>query len=200
MNTSQNSYTRGRYQNLGYTFTNTLSYNHKINEHNFTVLLGTEVRDGSGSGMTTIYRGIPANNLKEASMNIAIDKKNVSSWGSEDQPYRLLSYFGRLNYDYMDKYVVTAIVRRDGSSRFGSNNAFGNFPSAAVRWNVQNENFWKRNDAVDAFDVRLGYGVNGADIPWPFKYTSVMQNVGGICLEMTRFLLVMLLNLLLTLI
>lgn len=178
-NIGQNSYTRGRSQNFAYTFSNTLSYNYKINEHNFILLLGTEVRNGSGSGLTTVYSDIPATSLKEASMNVSLTKDKISSWGFEDQPYKLLSYFGRLNYDYMDKYVVTAIIRRDGTSRFGSNNKFGNFPSAAVRWNVQNESFWKRNDAIDALDIRLGYGVNGSDIPDPFKFTSLIQNVGG---------------------
>lgn len=179
MNASQNSYTRGRFQNINYTLSNTISYSRKIDNHNFSVMLGNELRDGSGSGLTTVYSGIPANSLKEASMNVSLVKDNIASWGYEDQPYKLVSYFGRLNYDYMDKYVVNAIVRRDGSSRFGSNNAFGNFPSASVRWNVQNEDFWKQNNYVDALSVRLGYGVNGKDVHLPFKYTSVMQNVGG---------------------
>lgn len=180
MNTSQNSYTRGRSQNLIYTFSNTLSYNYKINDdHNFTLLLGTEIRDGWENGLTTIYSGIPATSLKEASMNVSLTKDNISSWGYEKQPHKLLSYFGRLNYNYMDKYILEGIVRRDGSSHFGSNHVFGYFPSTSVRWNVQNESFWKRNDAVDALNVRLGYGVTGNEQFDEFKYTSLMVNVGG---------------------
>ena len=67
-------------------------------------------------------------------------------------------YFERNNFVQHTLYeVIRGIVRRDGSSKFGSNNKFGNFPSASVRWNVYNEDFWKQNDQVDAFDVRLGY-------------------------------------------
>jgi len=179
MNTNKNSYSRGRSQSLNYTFSNTLSYDKKIDEHTFTVLLGTEMRGDDASGITVVYNGIPANSLSEASMNVSLTKDAISAWGYENQPYRLLSYFGRVNYDYKNKYVFTGIVRRDGSSKFGSNNKFGNFPSASVRWNVYNEDFWKQNDQVDAFDVRLGYGVNGSDKFDNFRYISLIQNVGG---------------------
>jgi TonB-dependent starch-binding outer membrane protein SusC len=179
MNTGNNSYTRVRDQSLDWTFTNTLSYNKKINKHTFTVLFGNEVREKQGSGLTTTYKGISANNLKEASMNVSITSDKISASGYEDQPYRLLSYFGRLNYDYMSRYIFTGIIRRDGSSRFGSNNKFGNFPSASVRWNVQNEDFWKTNDFIDALDIRLGYGVNGSDKLGDFSYISLIQNAGG---------------------
>lgn len=179
MNASKNSYFRNRTQGLSYTFTNTASYSKKIDNHNFTALIGTETRQESSSNLSTIYNGVPATSLENASMNVSIVKEDISAWGWEAQPYRLLSYFGRLNYDYMNKYVLTAILRRDGSTRFGSNNRFGNFPSASVRWNVQNEDFWKNNDICDALDVRLGYGVNGSDNFENFKFVSLIQNVGG---------------------
>ncbi|MBP1637327.1 MAG: TonB-dependent receptor [Bacteroidetes bacterium] len=179
MNTSKNSYTRERSQGLNWTFTNTVSYNTKLNDNAFSVLLGTEIRDENSTGASVVYYAIPASNLKESSMNISVSKENVTGWGYESQPYRLLSYFGRVNYDYMNKYVFTGIVRRDGSTRFGSNNRFGNFPSASIRWNVQNENFWKKNNICDGLDIRLGYGVNGSDRFDNFKFISLMQNVGG---------------------
>lgn len=179
MNTSSNSYFRERDQNLAWTFTNTVSYNRKINDHTFTALIGNEVRDIVETGMGTTYQGIPATSLKDASMNVSIDRANILAYGYEAQPYRLLSYFGRINYDYRNTYVVTGIIRRDGSSHFGANNAFGNFPSASFRWNINNESFWKDNNIIDALDIRLGYGVNGNDNIDPFKYTSLVKNVGG---------------------
>lgn len=179
MNTSKNSYTRERSQGMNYTFTNTASYSTKINDHSITALLGTEVREESSSNLSTIYSGIPATSLSDASMNVSIVKDDISAWGWEAQPYRLISYFGRVNYDYMNKYIFTGIVRRDGSTRFGANNRFGNFPSASIRWNVQNESFWKENNICDALSIRLGYGVNGSDRIGNYTYTSLMQNVGG---------------------
>lgn len=179
MNVLKNSYTKARSQGLSYTFTNTASYSKKINNHSFTALIGTEVREESSSNLSTVYNGIPVSSLKDASMNVSIVKDDISAWGWEAQPYRLLSYFGRVNYDYMNKYIFTGIVRRDGSTRFGTDNRFGNFPSASVRWNVQNEDFWKNNDICDALNVRLGYGVNGSDRIKDFGFISLMQNVGG---------------------
>ena len=178
-NTNQNAYSRSRIKGLDWTFTNTLTYTKSINDHNMSVLLGTEVRDRSEDGTSVTYHGIPANSLTDASMNISLTSKDITAWGYENQPYKLLSYFGRLNYDYLNRYLLTAIIRRDGSSRFGSNNIFGNFPSISVGWNLSNESFWKENKTVDALKLRIGYGVNGSDQFDPFKYTSVMQNVGG---------------------
>jgi len=178
-NTNQNYYSRSRMKGLDWTFTNTLSYTKSINDHNISVLIGTEVRDRNEDGTSVTYHGIPANSLSDASMNVSLTTKDITAWGYENQPYKLLSYFGRLNYDYLSRYLLTAIIRRDGSSRFGSNNAFGNFPSISLGWNVSNESFWKQNDVVNSLKIRLGYGVNGSDQFDPFKYTSVMQNVGG---------------------
>ena len=178
-NTNQNYYSRSRQKGLDWTFTNTLSYTKSISDHNISVLLGTEVRDANENGTSVTYHGIPANNLDESSMNVSLTSKDITAWGYENQPYKLLSYFGRLNYDYLSRYLLTAIIRRDGSSRFGSNNTFGNFPSISLGWNVSNESFWKQNQTVDVLKFRVGYGVNGSDQFDPFKYTSVMQNVGG---------------------
>lgn len=181
MNTGNNYYSRARSNNLEWVFTNTAQYTKKLfKDHNFSALIGTEVRQRSESGISISYNGIAATSLSTASMNESINPLNISAWGYENQPYRLLSYFARLNYDYKDTYIFTGIVRRDGSSRFGSNNKFGNFPSASVRWNAHNEKFWIRNDYVESFDMRLGYGINGSDKFDDFKYTSLIKNYGGI--------------------
>ncbi len=73
----------------------------------------------------------------------------------------LISYFGRMNYQYKDKYVLTATVRRDGSSRFAEENRWGVFPSAAFAWKIGEENFLKNADKLSNLKLRLGYGVTG---------------------------------------
>jgi len=75
--------------------------------------------------------------------------------------YRLISVFGRLNYTLNDKYLLTATVRRDGSSRFGETNKYGIFPSVAVAWTVKNEPFFKDMNNLSALKLRVGYGVTG---------------------------------------
>lgn len=73
----------------------------------------------------------------------------------------LISFFGRANYNLSQKYLLTATVRRDGSSRFGANNKWGVFPSAAFAWRIIEENFLKNNSAISDLKLRLSYGVTG---------------------------------------
>jgi TonB-dependent starch-binding outer membrane protein SusC len=79
-----------------------------------------------------------------------------------DSPkYRLISYFARTNYTLADKYLVTATIRRDGSSRFGESNKYGYFPSVALGWTVSNESFLKGNTIISNLKLRAGYGITG---------------------------------------
>jgi len=79
-----------------------------------------------------------------------------------DKPdHVLISYFGRANYSYEDKYLLTATIRRDGSSRFAPQNRWGTFPSVALAWKLKQETFLSGNNAVSDLKLRLGYGVTG---------------------------------------
>ena len=79
-----------------------------------------------------------------------------------DEPeHTLLSYFGRLNYTYNGRYLLTATLRRDGSSRFAPDNRWGLFPSVALAWNVKEEPFLNSSKAVTNLKLRLGYGITG---------------------------------------
>jgi len=75
--------------------------------------------------------------------------------------HTLISYFGRLNYSYKDRYLLTATMRRDGSSRFGPDNKWGYFPSAALAWNIYEEDFMKNSKTVSSLRLRVGYGLTG---------------------------------------
>lgn len=179
-NTALNSYTRSYNRKLDWTWTNTISYTGAFNLHHYTALLGTEARDISDvKGTNLTYSGIPSTNFQTASMNYSIPSANITGWGYENQPYRLSSIFARLNYDYDGKYMFTGIIRRDGSSHFGSNNVYGYFPSASAGWLISNEAFWKQNSVVDMLKLRVGYGINGNDNLPPFQYTSVIKSLGG---------------------
>lgn len=78
-----------------------------------------------------------------------------------NQIYRLKSYFGRLNYSLMDRYLLTATVRYDGSSRFSEDNRWGTFPALALAWRVNEEDFLKSSSTVSNLKLRLGYGITG---------------------------------------
>lgn len=80
---------------------------------------------------------------------------------SEKNEYRLISFFGRVNYSYKERYMATATIRRDGSSKFGSNNKWGIFPSVSAAWGISQEAFMKDVKWVDDLKLRAGYGVTG---------------------------------------
>src|SRR6185312_7529500 len=97
---------------------------------------------------------------------------NRDGYASDLIEHRVTSLFARLNYSYQDKYFITGIIRRDGSTRFGANNKYGNFPSFSAGWNVDKESFWPRNNVVNSLKVRGGYGVVGNDALDDFRYLS----------------------------
>lgn len=90
-------------------------------------------------------------------------------------PYEnyLISFFGRLNYNLMDRYLLTATLRRDGSSRFSDNNRWGLFPSAALAWTISNESFMKGTaDVLSKLKLRVGYGVTGQQEIGDYQYIT----------------------------
>lgn len=84
-------------------------------------------------------------------------------------PWTINSYMGRINYDYKDKYLVTATLRRDGSSKFGENVKYGNFPGVAFAWNISNESFMKEISAIDQLKLRASIGTVGNQGVVPFQ-------------------------------
>ncbi len=88
--------------------------------------------------------------------------------------HKVSSLFARLNYNFNDKYLLTGIIRRDGSSRFGANNKYGVFPSVSAGWVLSNEDFWQGNKAISHFKIRGGYGVVGNDAIRDFGYLATV--------------------------
>jgi len=107
------------------------------------------------------YNNYLTTNYNFAGYNASGVQIGASPTYSFNKPeHTLLSYFGRLNYTLNDKYLLTATVRRDGSSRFGPLNKYGFFPSAALSWRVQ-ESFLKNSQTISDLKIRLGYGITG---------------------------------------
>lgn len=113
----------------------------------------------------------------EGFVNDNLGANNVGGGRNQDakndrEKNRLISFYGRVNYSLLDRYLLTATIRRDGSSRFGTNNRWGTFPSAALAWKVKEENFMKDVDFVSDLKVRLGYGVTGNQDIGNFRYSQ----------------------------
>jgi TonB-dependent starch-binding outer membrane protein SusC len=172
---SKNSYSKSNNSGFTMNFENTLSYNLVYGKHNLTALVGTSafIDNSKGTGLT--YFDLPVNTFDEASMNFPITQDKVTAYGWESADHKVSSMFGRLIYNYDEKYLFTGILRRDGSSRFGSNNKFGIFPSASLGWVVTREGFWPENEVVNFLKIRGSYGTVGNDNIGDFRYLSTIS-------------------------
>jgi TonB-dependent starch-binding outer membrane protein SusC len=167
------AYERTANQIFNYNIENTISYTKSIDVHNFTVLLGQGAYvDNASRGMNVKFQDIPVDNFDDASFGYKVPTDLRSSDGSEKAEHKVSSLFGRLNYNYNERYLLTAIARRDGSSRFGANNRYGFFPSFSVGWVASSESFWIENRYVDFLKIRGGYGIVGNDNIDDFAYLS----------------------------
>ena len=174
--TTNNSFYRANNRNFIWNWDNTVSYTRSFGKHNATVFLGTSAYVESAYGVNAVYKNLPVNTFEEASMNYAVVASDRVGGGWESPDHKISSIFARLLYNYNEKYLFTGIIRRDGSSRFGSNNKYGIFPSVSVGWVASRESFWPENKVVTFVKVRGSYGVNGNDNIGDFQY---MATVGG---------------------
>ena len=135
----------------------TLNYTRSFKKHNFSGLLGfTSQKERFESNFLASDR-FPNNLVSSLSAVSGI----ITSGSSDVYEWSLISYLGRINYNYNNKYYLTASLRTDGSSRFGSENKYGIFPSAALAWRVSDEAFLKDVKLLNDLKLRLSYGETG---------------------------------------
>ena len=149
-------------------WSNTLNYEYNINSANrINVLAGQEVYNSGGTGMAIQANHFPSNFDKETAFaqinqyNQTVGSSSFSS--SVSTPSRLLSYFGRANYTFKDRYLFTATFRADGSSKFAPSHRWGYFPAGAIAWKVTEEHFMKDINWLDNLKLRASYGEVGND-------------------------------------
>ncbi|WP_421938308.1 SusC/RagA family TonB-linked outer membrane protein [Pedobacter sp.] len=162
---------------LNYNWENTLSYAKNFGKHHAFIILGQGYyMDNNTRSLNTTYQNIIANNFYEANLNYDPGTANKLVGGSDGTLHVVNSLFTRVTYDYDEKYLFTGIMRRDGSSRFGTNNRFGYFPSFSLGWVPSKEGFWKENNVVNFLKIRGGYGVTGNDALGDFRYVSLVSS------------------------
>ncbi|MBK9014644.1 MAG: TonB-dependent receptor [Saprospiraceae bacterium] len=169
------NYGRSLGRGLVWNWENTLNYDFTAGAHQVTLLAGTAAKKSTGQFQAGNVTDIPVTRLEDASLLFATDPESQTFYGYE-YVNTLASYFGRVNYNFDSKYLLTALLRVDGSSRFGSNNKYGMFPSLSVGWVLTEEDFFPKNNTVNFFKIRGSYGVNGSDRIGDFRYVST---VGG---------------------
>jgi len=173
--TGQNNFNRQQNRQVNYNLENTVAYSKTINKHSFSALLGQGIYvDNNNRNTNVTYFNIPANTFDQASLNFNVSNDLRTASGSEGQLHKLASLFARLNYNFDEKYLFEAVIRRDGSSRFGANYKFGYFPSVSGGWVVSSEDFLKDSKWLNFLKVRAGYGVVGNDNIDDFGYVSVV--------------------------
>ena len=136
---------------------NYFNYNWKNDIMNLNVMVGQEATNSWGEWVNASTQGFK----QETQRQIGLSDDTKNGGGGYNAKVRGVSYFGRLTYSLFDKYVLTATIRRDGSSNFGSGNRFGTFPSAALAWRISQENFLKDNEVISNLKLRLGWGQTG---------------------------------------
>ncbi len=151
-------------QSSSFRNTNTISYSMDklLGKDNLSIMLGEEMITSKGKTLTTVVEGYPTDFDSETAWKFTSQGKARSIDNKYSTDVNLLSFFGRLNYTYNDRYLFSGTLRADGSSKFGPDNHWGYFPSAALAWRASEESFLESTkDWLSNLKLRLSYGTAG---------------------------------------
>ena len=170
---NENSYLYERYnKNLTWLWDNMITYEKAIDNHNIVLMAGMSAQEND-------YHYLNGSKISFAS-NLTQQMDNGTlqpTLGGSTSSWSLLSYIGRANYNYNGKYLATATVRYDGSSRFGEGNKWGLFPSGSLAWRISEEDFMKSITFINSMKVRAGYGVTGNQEIGNYSFASALQTI-----------------------
>jgi len=145
---------------------NYLTYNAEIGKGNLTLLGGYSYQKNDTKAFAAAGTGFLSDNFSYHALTTATGLLQPASSLSQVE---IQSQFGRLNYDFDDRYLLTATVRRDGASNFAANNKYAIFPSAALGWKISNEDFLIDNQTISSLKLRVSYGVTGNPSISPYQ-------------------------------
>ncbi len=145
-----------RWTDRDWAIENTLNYSFSLNEkHSFNTLLGYTTQSHSYEQMRGEARGYANDNIS------TLNAGTMYALTSEESEYSLISYLGRVNYVFDNRYMLTTTLRSDGSSRFGKNKKWGTFPSVSLGWRISQESFMKDVKQISDLKIRASYGISG---------------------------------------
>lgn len=158
---------------------NYLTYTTEIGKGNLTALAGYSYQKDRTERYSAGAQGFLSNSLSYFALNAGSDIQTPTSSLTERE---IVSLFGRLNYEYDDRYLLTFTARRDGASNFARNNKYSFFPSGAIGWRISNEGFLKDNETLSNLKLRASYGVTGNPSITPYQslanFQPIYANVG----------------------
>ncbi len=151
-----------------------LTYTKTIDDHHFDAMLGYSAQEST-------WRQIYGNGVKFPNDVIRfLGQAENTSVSSSEVSWSMLAYLARLSYDYKNKYLLTASYRREGSSRFGSNNKYGDFPAISLGWRVSEESFMDDVEWINDLKIRGSYGITGNNNIGNYNNSASMASVGYI--------------------
>ena len=164
----------------GWGMTHTLNYRFNIKDHHFDVLAGTEYgqsRPGFGETLEATSTGSIFGNMKQAYVGLTDGRTKASVDGKPYGDESSLSFFGRVNYDFNETYMLSLVLRTDGSSKFAKGKRWGTFPSVSAGWVITNEKFMQPTSSwLDFLKIRAGWGQNGnKNIGDAFSYMTTFS-------------------------
>ena len=168
-------------RSLRWQVENVLTYDKTFGAHSIAAVLGQTAISSTSSNVGANARGLmyPYDEWKISVNNTTGQQSdgNRNGWGSWNSiRYSLLSYFGRVTYNYDERYMVEATMRADASSNFGPSNKWGYFPSVSAGWNMKNESFLQDVPWLSALKLRGSWGINGNDNIGSFRYAVYMSS------------------------
>ncbi len=181
------SLNKGNTDNLNWLWENTISYNKEFDRHRINAVVGYTMQESTSENISLAGQNLlrddeafwyiqPAYVLDES--NEINNLSNISNTVDANLFYSMLSYLGRVNYTYDNRYIFTATFRRDGSSKFTEANSYANFPSFAVGWNIINESFMPDLPYLSNLKIRGSWGKIGNEkIPYNAKYSQVQTGL-----------------------
>lgn len=158
----------------------TAHFQKAFGKHNVSALVGYNYEDNTNSNMSMTNYDFPTDaysyNKMEAGMALKRGEASMSSYKSSD---KLIGVFARVSCNFNDRYLLMASLRHEGSSKFGKDHKWGNFPGISLGWRIDRENFMKNLNWLDNLKFRVGYGVTGINVAAPYTSLSGLNYEGA---------------------
>ncbi|MFH6956494.1 SusC/RagA family TonB-linked outer membrane protein [Flavobacterium aquidurense] len=162
-------------------FESVFNYTQTFEDHNLQVIGGYSFQNILFSSSYMSNKNFDTDNFLYNNIGAGLGLSDGNgSMGSYKGSSKLISFFGRVAYDYNKKYLLSASLRREGSSKFGDNNKWGLFPALSVGWRINEEQFLKEVKWVNNLKLRVGYGVTGNQDFDPYQSLILLQRVGSL--------------------
>ena len=170
----------GRGSNFSYSklFEATADYTRSFGQHNFAAVAGFSYQKFLYDGQNIENKGFPTEDAKYFQIGNGDASKKYLNASSYRNSNAIAAVFGRVNYNFAEKYLVSASIRREGSSRFGTNNKWGWFPAVSLGWRITGEDFMEGKDWCNDLKLRAGFGVTGNNLGSDLRSVAMLSNGG----------------------